>query len=64
MHPFCAVHRCSATTLALRRTNVVRSPLYVRLAPHLTGMGWLAGIGTAVTLFFGLPEMTLSEYVR
>lgn len=64
MHPFCAVYRCSATTLALLRTNVVRSPLSLPLVPHLTGMGWLAGIGTAVTLFFGLPEMTLSEYVR
>jgi hypothetical protein len=33
-------------------------------AAYLTGIGWAAGIGTAVTLFFGLPEMTLSEYVR
>jgi hypothetical protein len=31
---------------------------------YFTGIGWLAGTGTALTLFFGLPEATRSPYVR
>ena len=28
---------------------------------YFNGIGWLAGTGTAVTLFFGLPSINLSE---
>ena len=32
-----------------------------RIENQFTGIGWLAGTGTAVTLFFGLPSITRSE---
>ena len=46
---------------AMLRAHAVGRRMAVCLAAYLTGIGWLAGIGTAVTLFLGLPEMTLSE---
>lgn len=34
------------------------------LSAYFSGIGCAADTGTAVTLFFGLPSMSLSEYTR
>ena len=46
----------SATTKGSTRVSLKQT--------YLTGIGCSAGTATAVTLFFGLPSMILSEYTR
>lgn len=51
---------------AFRGGPAVRAGVRTHTGPpgYLSGIGWPAGTGTAVTLFFGLPSMSLSEYTR